>query len=322
MSVGGHVRTIQALLRRRLRRPYAPPSEPWETRVVDPEVGSIGLRGRLSRVDGDRLLVGLHGLGGSADSRYLWELTAAALAAGWSVLRLSLRGADRRGEDFYHGGLTADLHAALAAPDLAEFVTVAVVGYSLGGHTALRYATESGDARLAAVVAVCAPLDLAAGQRAIDRLAAAPYRFYVMRHLKEIYREVALRGPAPGLAHGPAVPIPSAQAAAIDTLLEWDERIVAPRHGFAGAADYYVRASVVSRLGALRVPTLAVVAEDDPMVPVATVRRHLAPPPPGAVVRWVAGGGHVAFPRHLDLGFGPTPGLEHQLVAWLAGGVR
>jgi uncharacterized protein len=313
MRPGGHLRTLLTLARRRLRRPYAPPAEPWETHVVDPDVGPVGLRGWLSRAGGDRLLVALHGLGGSADSRYLWELAPVALAADWSVLRLSFRGADRRGEDFYHAGLTADIHAALAAPDLAGFVDVAVVGYSLGGHTALRYATEAGDARVRAVATVCAPVDLAAGQRSLDRLAAAPYRFYVMRHLKEIYREVAARGPA----RGRAVPIPAAEADGISTILEWDERVVAPRHGFAGAADYYARASVTPRLHALRVPTLTVLAEDDPMVPAATVRRHLSPPPPAATTRWVPGGGHVAFPAALDLGFGPTPGLPNQLVAWL-----
>jgi predicted alpha/beta-fold hydrolase len=315
MPLGGHLRTVGTLLRRRLRRPWAPPSEPWETRLEDPELGPVGIRGRLSRGDGDRLLVALHGLGGSADSRYLWELAVAAVGAGWSVLRLSLRGADRRGEDFYHGGLTADLHAALAAPDLAGFVTVAVAGYSLGGHTTLRYAAEPGDARVAAVAAVCAPVDLAAGQRAIDRPGAALYRRYVMAHLKDIYRQVAQRHPEGGRA----VPIAVSAAEGIRTLLEWDERIVAPRHGFAGAADYYARASVASRLGELRVPVLAIHAEDDPMVPVTTVRIHLDPPPPGVETRWVPGGGHVAFPRDLDLGLGPAPGLAPQLVAWLGG---
>jgi predicted alpha/beta-fold hydrolase len=314
MNPAGHLRTVGALLRRRWAPPPVPQSKPWEGGVDDATYGRLALTGRLSVAGGgDRLVVAIHGLGGCADSLYLWQLASSAVAAGWSVLRLNLRGADRRGEDFYHGGLTDDVHGALASPALAGYREIVLVGYSLGGHAALRYASEPGDERVRCVATICPPLDLAAGQSAIDRPGAYIYRRYVLGHVKEIYREVAARR---------EVPVPVATADAIATLWDWDENIVARRHGFAGAADYYARASVAPRLGALRLPALVLAAEGDPMVPVASLRRLLTPSPPEIEVRWLRRSGHVAFPRRLDLGYGQRLGLGGQVMAWLDRHVR
>ncbi|MDH3403380.1 MAG: alpha/beta fold hydrolase [Acidobacteriota bacterium] len=313
MRFAGHLRTVGELVRRQLLAPPAPPSREWNGPVRDPLAGDVRLSGRLSgRLPGEcggPLVLAVHGLGGSADSRYLWELAAAAGRRDWAILRLNLRGADRRGGDFHHGGLTADLHAALASPALAGYGPIAAVGFSLGGHTVLRLACEGADSRLRAVAAVCPPLDLAAGQQAIDRPGAWIYRRYVLRHLKQIYRAVAAR---------PAVPLPLPVTAAerIATLWDWDEAVVAPRYGFAGAADYYARASVAPRLAALRVPALVVATQGDPMVPAATLRPWLELAPDAMTVRWVERGGHVAFPRRLSLGYGPERGLAGQLLAW------
>ena len=82
---------------------------------------------------------------------------AAAEMAGLSCLRMNLRGSDRMGEDYYHGGLTVDLHAALASSEAQRYRRIYLLGYSLGGHVVLRLATEPADPRLVAVAAVCAP---------------------------------------------------------------------------------------------------------------------------------------------------------------------
>ena len=281
--------------------------------VSDPALGPVRLTGRLSDTGSKRLIVAVHGLGGSAGSLYLHELATEAVSSEWSVLRLNLRGADRLGEDFYHGGLTADLHGTLADPSLDRFESVALVGFSLGGHTVLRAATEELDPRVRAVATVCPPVDLAAGQRAIDRLGARIYRRYVLGHIKEIYREVAERRP---------VPVPVAEAEKIKTLWDWDEVVISARYGFAGAADYYRRSSVAPRLDALALPTLVVASDDDPMVPSSTLRGHLKPERPNVTVHWPKRSGHVAFPPALDLGYPGPKGVSGQLVTWLQTVVR
>ncbi|HUO86464.1 MAG TPA: alpha/beta fold hydrolase [Thermoanaerobaculia bacterium] len=315
MTLAGHLWTIVPKM---LPMPAEPPALPWETTVEDPRLGPVRLTGRWSRVPGARHAVLLvHGITGNAESRYLRTAAAAALAMGISVLRISLRGCDRQGEDYYHGGLAGDLAVALASRELADHEGFLALGFSLGGHLVLRLACGPPVPRLAAVAAICAPLDLAAGQVAIDRPRGTLYRGYVLRGLKQIYAACAERRP---------VPLEVSEARRIRSLWEWDERVVAPRHGFAGADDYYARESVGPRLDGLSVPALLVAAEADPMVPAATLRPWLATPPAPLTVRWIDGG-HLGFPDGLLLdpeeaeAGAPAeaqPKLDRQVLAWLA----
>lgn len=314
MAMRGHLWTIGSRLRSRVASVAGPvETRPWHLDVEDTDRGTVRLTGRLAAPDGAREAVALvHGLGGSVDSPYVGAAAAAFASAGVAVLAMNLRGSDRRGEDFYHAGLSADVHSLLACPELAGYERLYLAGFSLGGHVALRAACEAPDPRLAAVAAVCSPLDLEPCVAVIDSRARFLYRRYLLASLLDIYSAVAARG---------EVALPVEEAARVRTLREWDERVVAPRWGFAGAGDYYRRASVGPLLGRLAVPALLVAAESDPMLPADLVRASLEARgrPDALTVAWVPGGGHMAFPRRLDLGLpsGGEPGLEAQLVAWL-----
>lgn len=309
MPLSGHLWTILPRLSRAIRPPAVPPCVPWSTVVDDPAIGPVRLSGQLHEPPGATgLVLVVHGLGGSADSHYMALAVRSCWEVGLGTLRFNLRGSDLSGEDFYHAGLIADLDAALASPALAEYADLYVLGYSLGGHVVLRWAVESGHPRVRAVAAVCSPVDLAASSDAFSQRMWGAYRYYVMSGLVRIYERVAERRP---------VPISVAAAACIRGLREWDERIVAPRHGFAGADDYYQRMSVAPHLGRLSYPALFVGSEADPMVPVDTVRPRLVPVPSRLEVRWTARGGHVSFPRDLDLGLSSRRGLEPQVIDWL-----
>ncbi|HXT22886.1 MAG TPA: alpha/beta fold hydrolase [Thermoanaerobaculia bacterium] len=304
----GHFWTVVPRLR--LRRAATQLRDaPWRGVVVDPARGAIPLGGWFWPGNThDLLVVLLHGLGGSAASPYVTATAAACQAAGLPTLRLGLRGSDGKAGDFYHAGLTADLAAALASPELAAFSQVLVVGFSLGGHVALRYATETHDQRLTAVAAVCAPLELGIAQRSFDRrvLAAWPYRVYILGRLKRLYAEIATHG---------AVPTPVAQVHRVRTLRDFDRLTVAPRFGFTSPEDYYTRASVGPRLRQLSVPAMLVASPRDPMVPEACIAAAAAAAGDALEVRWVRGG-HVGFPPGLDLGYDGARGLPGQLAAW------
>lgn len=272
----------------------------WRARVVDPAAGDLELSGIYHPGTSERVpLLLVHGLGGSADSGYVRRLAAAASERGHPTVRINLRGADRSGADIYHAGLTGDLAAALESPELAGG-PVAVIGFSLGGHVTLRFAAER-PARLAAACAVCAPLDLAAGADHIDRRRSWVYRRHLLRGLREIH--------AAAVAGGAPVPGSAELAASITTLREWDERIVAPRFGFAGAADYYRRMSARPVLGEIACPALIAWAPGDPMVP-PPVSAPPASSGPLVETRALAPGGHVGFPRRL--------GVEAAILDWIS----
>ncbi len=308
-SVAGHLWTIGPFLRSSVAPRRPAPSQPWSTTLKDDAVGTVRLSGFLADAEANsRLLLVVHGLGGHAESGYVTPATHAARAAGLACLRLNLRGADRNGDDFYHAGLTADLDAALASPELAAARDIFILGYSLGGHLALRYATGTPDPRVRAVAAVCSPLELDVSATSIDRPERYFYRRYVLRGMLEMYEKMAERR---------RVPLPVAAARRIRSMREWDHRVVAARHGFDSAEHYYAQVSVAPRLGTLKLPALLVQAEHDPMVLAETVRPAVTPLPPKLEVHWVKDGGHVGFPSDLRLGGGAIVGLEAAVLAWL-----
>lgn len=236
------------------------------------------------------LAVLIHGLSGGEDSAYMLVSAAALLERGHPVVRLNMRGAGASRPLCrlqYHAGRTADLRDALAALDSPLTADgMLLVGYSLGGNMLLKFLAEHASGLpVRAAAAVSAPLDLAA---AAHRILMRRNRLYHWNLLRAMKRE----------ALTPAAAVTPSETAAITAarnIVEFDDRFVAPRNGFAGATDYYARNSAEQFLPAIRVPTLIVHALDDPWIPADVYRR----------IRWAdnhhlhaalsPGGGHVGF---------------------------
>jgi predicted alpha/beta-fold hydrolase len=237
----------------------------------------------------------VHGVGGSSNSRYVVRAAVSLHRAGWHVLRLDLRGVGDSVADapnLYHAGLTDDLRIAIGhVAALPRVGNIALVGFSLGGHVALRFAGELGDSdpeRLRAVVAISAPLDLSEVTRAFERWRCLPYHRYVLRNL--VLQALAFARMHPRRAH-----YDTGSLSILRTIRAYDALVIAPMHGFASAEDYYERASAGPFIERIRVPTLLVHSEDDPMVPAVTVRAWLGNCPAAVEQAWTQHGGHVGW---------------------------
>ncbi len=258
------------------------------------------------------LLVLFHGLEGSSRSHYALAFAQRAAALGWAYAVPHFRGCSGEinlAPRAYHSGdheevgwMLGQLRARRAAPLLA-------VGVSLGGNALLRWAEEAGDAAAAtarAVAAVCSPIDLAAGGRAIGRgFNRQVYTRMFLRTMKAKAQQKWLQHP--GL-------FDRERLLGARTLYEFDNLFTAPLHGFRDTDDYWSRASAKPHLRRIRIPALVLNARNDPFVPARSL-----PGPQEAgrcVTLWQpAHGGHVGFPQ------GRFPGhvrsLPEAVVAWL-----
>lgn len=316
--IAGHFQTVLPAVRHRIVPNRPPEWQRWTHIYEDPESGRVELSGALSRIrDGnERLLVLVHGLGGSIESHYMAPAAQAVVDLGLDCLRLNLRGADRRPVDLYHAGLTVDLHEALRSRHLDDYRRIDFMGFSLGGHVTLKFGTEVEDERVGAVAAVCAPLDLAATVRDFDALPRFPYREYIVGGIKRnVLGILEHRNDLPGGLDAAAV-------RAVTRLRDFDAVTVVPRFGFEDTDHYYRSQSVVHRLQDFRRPALLLAAEDDPMISARSVRTGLAGGHGDLEVAWSDRGGHVAFPSGVDLrkqlGLnGAADRVEAQVVSWL-----
>jgi len=312
--VYSHYQTLLPHLTGQLSRGVKTPGVHWHIEVNDPHAGAVKEVGILhDQADSDQLIILIHGLGSTPDAAYVRKATDAFMTLGYAVLRLALRGATGVATDFYNAALTAGLHAALDDPRITRYAHRYVMGFSLGGHLALRYATEIADDSALKVVGVCPPLSLEGCQINLDRAPVNIYRRHCLAGLRRTVRDSALNAQR----LGQTLDVDVSALDAIKTFRQWDGQVVAKRFNYDGADDYYARASAGPVLHQLNIPSLLVCTRHDPMVPIETLQPYLQVSQLTSII--AERGGHVGFPKDIDLGLGPTPGLIAQVHSWLQG---
>ncbi len=287
----GHTMTLYAWGRRR-SFPDLPPPERRLFQIGDDTQVAADCFWQPNRADRP-LLLALHGLESSSDAHYMRGLASQAMRQGWNAVLLNQRncgGTEHLTPRLYHSGLTADpmdVMRELAAVDGIR--SFGVVGYSLGGNLAMKLAGELGAAPslpVRAVVAVSPTIDLDRCVRSIERGANYAYQWNFMRNLRGRMRRKAQSWPdafdLTGLDR-------------VRTIRQFDEAYTAPHHGFAGASDYYFKASAMRVIDRVRIPALILTAEDDPFVPGDQFREAAVADNRHIVARVEAHGGHCGF---------------------------
>ncbi len=307
---GGHAQTIWPVFfsrrfdgpRPRFRR------ERWTT--PDDDFVDVDWLGEDSAAP---LLVLFHGLEGSSRSHYAEAFGAEARRRGWRYAVPHFRGCSgevNRAPRAYHSGDHEEIGWMLGRFRSLQSGPIVAVGVSLGGNALLRFAEETGTsaaARVRAVAAVSAPLDLAAGGRAIGR--GFGRQVYTRMFLRTMKKTAFAK-----LRQHPGLFDPRAMRRARD-LREFDEIFTGPLHGFAGADDYYARSSAKGELARIRIPALVLNARNDPFLPACALPRADEVGP--CVTLWQPRhGGHVGFAA------GPWPGhlrsCPEAVAGWLA----
>jgi predicted alpha/beta-fold hydrolase len=234
----------------------------------------------------------MHGLEGSSRSGYMLSMGLELARAGFVAHRVNMRscgGTEHLTPTLYHSGLTVDLLAMLESFRAQGRGPLFIAGYSLGGNLVLKLAGELGErARglLAGVCAVSTPIDLQACVRAIGKRSNWVYEQRFVKRLCERYRRK--HGAAPDR-------FPLDGIDRVRTIYEFDDLCTARAFGFGNAANYYRTQSSLQFLPSIRVPTLLLQAQDDPMVPFGIFTGDEVRSNPNLTLVATPYGGHLGF---------------------------
>ena len=293
---GGHAQTIWSALYARSHRGFKTTKqrERWQT----PDNDFIDVDWYFaSRIDRP-LLVLFHGLEGSSGSHYAQSF------ADWSVLHdinmalphfRGCSGEINLAPRAYHSGDHQEINWILQKFRQEHQThggkSLFAVGVSLGGNALMRWAGEHGRSAaqtVDAIASICAPLDLTKSGEAIGQgLSRHLYTRMFLQSMKPKAR--AKWAQHPGL-------FDLERLMAAKDLYEFDNIFTAPVHGFKNTKDYWLKASAKPLMRNIRIPALALNAQNDPFVPVLSLpQSHEVS---STVTLWQPEqGGHVGFPE-------------------------
>ncbi len=291
-----HLQTLGASLPDWTTKPH---TRPAHERMVFPLEGGGSLLAQASwngaHTERRETVLLIHGVGGSAESRYLLRCAAALEPTGRHVVRLNLRGAGEGvalATSIYHAGMTEDVdHVVRCLARDRRVASLLVVGFSLGGSLLLKLAGEWGEMPPPAVRAIAtlsAPTDFETVSDELERVATFPYRRFILR-------SVVRQALAFARHHPKRAAYDTRRLRSATTIREYDRIVMVPMHGFRDVPHYYDTTRAGPWLGAIRVPTLMLHAEDDPIIPGWTVAPALRDAGPAVEIAWTKHGGHVGW---------------------------
>jgi len=293
---GGHSQTIYPLLIKPARHAYR--RERWETPDGDfidldwNDAATTALARPPPGVRARPLVVLFHGLEGSSDSHYARSLMRELSAIGWAGVVAHFRGCSgepNRLARAYHSGDSDEIDWILRRlKQQHPGHPIYAAGVSLGGNALLKWLGERESAAaelICAAAAVSAPVDLAACGHSLGRGFNRVYSRHFLQTLKP--NAAARLKRFPGL-------FDERRLREADTVYDFDEVVTAPLHGFAGADDYWRRASSKPWLPAIRLPTLLLNALNDPFLPSGALP-HRDQVGAAVTIDFPAHGGHVGF---------------------------
>ena len=245
------------------------------------------------------LVVLLHGLTGSSNSKYIIGLQAELLKQNIQSVAINFRSCS--GEPnllprSYHSGDSAELARILVfLKDRFPNRTLAAVGYSLGGNVLLKYLGESGcSSLLSSAVAISTPFRLDQCARRMNNGFSRVYRDRFLKDLHQQMQEKEQLFRDKGWQEKADVLRFYNQLGCMKTFEAFDHNITAPLHGFKSGEDYYQKASCRYYLKGIQTPTLIIHSKDDPFMQPETIPQ-LSELSSDTIIELTRHGGHVGF---------------------------
>ena len=232
----------------------------------------------------------LHGWEGDADAMYMQALARRLLARGFEILRLNLRdhgGTQELNQGLFHSCLLPEVTGAVRrAQQMFSGLPLHLAGFSLGGNFLLRVAADAPQSgvRIASVVAISPVLEPRATLTAIENGLGVYRRYFVRKWSSSL---LAKQRAWPHLYQ-------FGDLRRFVSLGQMTAELVLRYTHFTSLGEYLDGYSITgARLAGLTVPATIITAADDPIVPVADLKRLAAPASLRALV--TPFGGHCGF---------------------------
>lgn len=258
---GGHLQTLAGNFLKRENRLPEPEERLFQ---VEPEVQVLCHCHWQEKRESTLTLMIVHGLEGSSDSQYVIGAGTKAWNRGWNVVRMNVRncgGTEELAPTLYHSGLSGDIRnvvESLVERDCLQHFALA--GYSMGGNQVLKCVGEWGTNAPKQLVAACGvspACDLSLSADALHRGQNRIYEWWFLIGLFKRFRRKAELFPG---RFDPTL------LKKVHSIRDFDEHITAKYMGFAGAEDYYTKASASNVVDKIAVPTLVIHSKDDPFI--------------------------------------------------------
>ena len=237
------------------------------------------------------LVVLFHGLTGSMKSPYIRSIMASLQGIGVRSVLMHFRGCSgepNRTAGSYHSGHIADIEFVINEVSRRNADDkVMAAGYSLGGNALLKYLAERPENPLKFAVSVCPPLMLAEGARRLDSGFSKLYQASLLKQMKAAMRLKNQRHPK--------LELDKLNYENVTSLVEFDDQVTAPLHGYTSGQDYYDRASTLSDLRNLETRTHIIFACNDPFFSKRCIPADDSSLSAEVTFELVERAGHVAF---------------------------
>jgi uncharacterized protein len=237
-----------------------------------------------------KLAIFTHGFLGNSTRPYLLGGVKAFNSVGYDALvwnHRGLGGENNRLERITTHGSSDELEEVINhALSKNQYDEIALVGYSKGGNIALKYAGEKGEnipSQIKNVVAISTPTDL---QGSVDVMGKDG--FYTNRFHKKLSKFLQERKQL----------IDSEifkDLKKFQYLDDFSDKYIAPLHGFKDGKDYYDSCSAMHVVDKIRIPTLILNAQNDPVLSESCAMKYIAQKSDYVFSEMPLHGGHCGF---------------------------
>jgi predicted alpha/beta-fold hydrolase len=259
------------------------------TNYTDEEFAALGSD------DTKPMLIVLHGLSGGSHEIYLRAAIEPLVKARWEVCVVNARGCAQSkitSSVLYNARATWDVRQTVKwAREKWPKRKLYGMGFSLGANIMTNYLGEEGDkCLLTAAVIASNPWNLDASSLALQRswIGMKVYSPHMGASMKKLFEEHVEQ-----VSKNPRIDLEAVRKTRY--LHEFDRELQGPTWGYPTEGAYYRDASSCDSLLAVRIPLLAIHAEDDPIASQEAVPLEEFKKTPWAVLLSTSLGGHLSW---------------------------